>query len=98
MVDLVLGTSSGVKATGADWFAADLEIPYTGYAEIEVNPASAMTLEYTVDGTNYATGAGFSGGDAKILYLPLAKGDLLNLRQSSGGNVTVTRCRVFYDQ
>jgi hypothetical protein len=98
MVDLVLGSASGEKATGADWFATDLAIPYAGTCELHICVAGAMTLEYTIDGTNYAKGASFAAGEGKVLYLPLEAGGVLNLRQSSGGNVTVTWCKVFYDQ
>lgn len=64
---------------------------------IPVAVASDCVLEYTLDGSNYVQA---NGGTALVatrgyaLELPVAAGDVVNLRQSSGSAVTVTFCRV----
>ena len=85
------------KASGTEWFT-DLTITENLKVHISLAVATAMTLEVTKDGTNYANGATFSANDAKELTIYLKAGSVFNLRQSSGSTVTITYCDIIAER
>lgn len=95
-VRTVLGiVDAGSKATATDWFSSDIEISRAAKLCISIGTATAMTLEITKDSTNYVNGATFAANDAKDLTVYVRAGNKLNLRQSSGGAVTLRYCDIF---
>ena len=94
--DVILGKTSGSKTSGTAWFT-DIVIPRHGQLKLQIAVVEAMTLQYTLDGTNYANGDTFAAGSGKELVVSVAEGDLFNLKQSSGGSATVRWARVHAD-
>jgi hypothetical protein len=96
--DVILGkVTPGSKNTGADWFGSDIVVPKSGQLKLQIAVVEAMTLEYTLDGTNYVNGDTFSASSGKELAVSVSGGDLFNIRQSSGVAVTVRWARVHLD-
>lgn len=94
ILTLAQGTT---KNTATEWFT-DLTITEYLRVHISLAVATAMTLEVTKDGTNYANGATFAANDAKELVMYLRPGNIFNLRQSSGNTVTITYCDVIAER
>lgn len=96
--DVILGkVTPGSKSSGTDWFGSDIVIPRSGQLKLQIAVVEAMTLEYTLDSTNYVNGDTFSASAGKELTVSVSEGDLFNLRQSSGGAVTVRWAKVHID-
>jgi hypothetical protein len=94
--DVLLDKTSGSKASGTAWFT-DILIQKTGQLKLQIAVAEAMTLQYTIDGTNYVNGLPLAAASGYDLSVSVTAGDLFNLRQSSGGPVTVRWARVHAD-
>jgi hypothetical protein len=95
-VRTVLGiVAAGSKNSATDWLSSDITITRASKLCISIGTATAFTLEITKDSTNYLNGETFAAGDAKDLTLYVKAGDTLNLRQSSGGAVTLRYCDIF---
>ena len=98
MAQLLNSIAQGItKASTTEWFS-DLTITEFLRVDISLAVATAMTLEVTKDGTNYANGATFAANDAKELTIYLRPGNIFNLRQSSGSTVTITYCDIIAER
>ncbi|MCI0565543.1 MAG: hypothetical protein MN733_44330 [Nitrososphaera sp.] len=96
--DVILGkVTPGSKSSGSHWFSSDIVVPKSGRMQLQIAVANAMTLEYTLDGTNYVKGDSIASEEGKELFLSVTQGDAFNLQQSSGGSVTVRWARVHID-
>ena len=87
-VPLLAYAKNTVLATATEAFA-DTSILKTGKVWIAVGTATAMTLEVTHDGTNYCNGPTIAANSCVVVTDVLGSGDTFNVRQSSGGNVTI---------
>lgn len=73
-----------------------LTVPQTGIYYVTMELASACVPQMTIDGTNYYdlnSGSSINAGWA-TLSIPLRANDTFNIRQNSGGAVTVNVLRI----
>lgn len=91
----VISLAAGATKDSATEFFTDTSILKAGKIWIAIGTATAMTLEVTHDGTNYCNGKTFAAGECAVLVDVLGPGNSFNLRQSSGGTVTLRWCNVW---
>lgn len=92
--DVPVVNASGSKDSAAEWFS-DTTILKAGKVWISIGTATAMTLEVTHNGADYCNGKTFAANECAVLVDVLGPGEVFNLRQSSGGAVTLRWCNVW---
>ncbi len=94
----ILGSTSGVKAQNAEWFASDIVIDDNVKTIISIAEDTGVTVEITKDsGTTWASlfsGAALTANAEHTFDVHVRTGDLFNMRTPTVGGTTVHWCRI----
>jgi hypothetical protein len=97
---VLLASTSGAKNAQANWFGSHITVPFANAKRVisKINTTTTTVIAYTLDGGTTWNDVNFSGGISANtdyeLVVPMVAGDQFNIRKSTSGNVTVTKCEV----